>query len=159
MNFRFQKLDTSGKPLLVKGQAGDSYGSFARPRGIAVGPDGVIYVVETSFELVQMFDPKGKVLMAFGNHHGAPGFLELPAGIAVDKTCLPYFRKYVDARFEPEYLIFVASQVGKAKIGVYAFGNLKPGAEVPGNPGPPSGQTPAEKQAVAEDVPKSVPPN
>ncbi|NQT50553.1 hypothetical protein HQ576_00795, partial [bacterium] len=130
-NYRLQKLNRDGKPLLVKGEQGNSFGSFARPRGIAVGPDGVIYVVETQFELVQMFNQQGKVLMAFGNNHAAPGFLELPAGIATDTSCLPYFMKYVDPRFEPEYLIFVVSQVGRAKVGVYAFGKFKPGVPPP----------------------------
>jgi len=131
MNFRFQKLDRLGKPLASVGQEGDTVGSFARPRGITVGPDGVIYVVESVFEVVQMFNQEGKTLMAFGNFHGAPGFLELPAGIAVDKSCLPYFQDYIDPRFEAEYLVFVVSQVGRSKIGVYAAGRLKPGAAAP----------------------------
>ena len=157
MNFRFQQLDTTGKALLVKGQAGDSWGSFARPRGIAVRPDGVIFVVETIFELVQMFDQKGQVLMAFGNFTAAPGFLEVPAGIAVDTCCLPYLRKYVDPRFEPEYLVFVASQVGPSKVGVFAFGHLKPGAEVPANPEPPPGPTRPEKPPIPPITPESAP--
>jgi sugar lactone lactonase YvrE len=131
MNFRFQKLNRKGKPLLQTGEAGDRYGTFARPRGIAVGPDGVIYVVESIFEVVQMFNQEGQVLMGFGNFHAAPGFLELPAGIVVDKSALPYFSEYLDPQFEPEYLLFVTSQLGKAKIGVYAFGKLKAGAERP----------------------------
>lgn len=158
MNFRLQKLDRQGKPLLVAGKAGDAYGTFARPRGIAVGPDGTIYVVESVFEIVQMFNQEGKVLMGFGNYHGAPGFLELPAGVAVDTSCLPHFAKYVDPRFEPEYLVFVASQVGAARIGVYAFGHLRPDAQAPAltipkapsqppeTPKPPSGPDPQPGQ-------------
>lgn len=156
MNFRFQKVDRNGKPLLTMGGVGDSYGHFARPRGIGVGPDGIIYVVESVYELVQMFDQKGQVLMAFGNYHAAPGFLELPAGIAIDKSSLPFFAKYVDPRFEPDYLVFVASQVGAARIGVYAFGHLKPGAEVPVMPVPPPPSRPAE-QPTPPATPKPEP--
>jgi sugar lactone lactonase YvrE len=140
-NYRYQKLDSTGKALLAVGRHGDSYGHFGRPRGIAVGPDGVVCVVESQFELVQMFNQKGEVLMMFGKgevlmmfgkYQGAPyGFLELPAGIAVDTSCLPYFRKYVDPRFDAEYLLFVVSQLGRAKLSVYALGKLKPGVEIP----------------------------
>ena len=128
MNYRFQKIDREGKPLLAAGQAGDSYGTFARPRGIDVGSDGTIYVTDANNEVVQMFNQQGQVLMAFGNFSASPGFLELPAGVAVDKSCLPFFSRYVDPRFEAEYLIFVVSSVGKARVGVYAFGHLKPEA-------------------------------
>ena len=157
MNCRFQKLDTSGKPLLAAGEPGDSYGAFARPRGIAVGPDGVVYVVESEFEIVQMFSQEGKVLMGLGNFHARPGFLELPAGVAVDKTCLPYFQKYIDPRFEPEYLVFVVSQVGATRVGVYAFGNFKEGAELPVVPPPSAEATPPEKKPAAAAAPKSPP--
>jgi len=131
-NYRYQKLDPTGKALLAIGRHGDSYGHFGRPRGIAVGPDGVVYVVESQFQLVQMFNQKGEVLMIFGKYQGAPfGFLELPAGIAVDTSCLPYFQKYIDPRFDAKYLLFVVSQVGRAKLSVYALGALKPGVEIP----------------------------
>jgi hypothetical protein len=46
------------------------------------------------------------------------------------------FKKLVDSRFEAEYLLFVTSQVGDARLGVYAFGHLKPGAEIPPLPVP-----------------------
>lgn len=161
MNFRFQKLDpATGKALMVRGRPGDSYGSFARPRGLAIGPDGIIYVVETQFELVQMFDKEGKVLMHFGDYRKAPGALEVPAGIAADKSCLPFFQKYADPRFEAEYLVFVASQVGYTKVGVYAFGHLKPGAEVPTNPTPvpPAAKTPPPEKTPGETPPAKTPP-
>jgi DNA-binding beta-propeller fold protein YncE len=149
MNFRFQKLDRTGKSLISVGGAGDTYGKFARPRGIGVGPDDVIYVVESVYNVVQMFNQQGNVLMAFGNFTGAPGYLLLPASIAADKSCMKYFAKYVDPRFEAEYLLFVTSQVGDARLGIYAFGHLKPGAEIPPLP------VPEEKpKAAAETAPQ-----
>jgi hypothetical protein len=152
MNFRFQKLDRNGKSLMSAGGAGDSYGKFFRPRGIAIGPDGVVFTVESYFNLVQMFNQEGKVLMAFGNFQAAPGFLLLPASIAADKSCLPYFAQYVDPRFEAEYLLFVTSQVGDARLGVYAFGHLKPGVEIPAVPPPEAAPEPAP-----ETPPKPAP--
>jgi DNA-binding beta-propeller fold protein YncE len=129
-NSRFQKLDPDGKPLLVVGKMGDVYGTFGRPRGIAVGPDGIIYVGDALFHHVQMFDREGQVLMVFGSSHPASG-LKAPAAIAVDRSTLPHFSKYVDPRFEAEYLIFVTSMLGEQLVGVYAYGHLKPGVPVP----------------------------
>ncbi|MFW6108193.1 MAG: hypothetical protein ACOC8D_00115 [bacterium] len=145
MNFRFQKVNRAGKSLMAAGRAGDAYGAFARPRGIAVGPDGIIYVVESVYEVVQMFNQEGQVLMGFGHSPAAPAFLELPAGIAIDTSCMPYFQQYMDPRFEADYLVFVVSQVGKARIGVYAFGRLRPGAQMPTAPEVPQ-RTPADRQ-------------
>jgi DNA-binding beta-propeller fold protein YncE len=154
MNFRIQKIDRSGEPLMTTGRAGDSYGEFARPRGIAVGPDGVIYVVESEYEVVQMFDQEGRVLMAFGNNHAAPGFLELPAGITVDRSCLPYVEQYIDPSFEADYLVIVVSQVGRARLGIYAFGKLKPGAKMPATVMPQA----VTETAPAQDVRNMAPP-
>jgi sugar lactone lactonase YvrE len=156
MNFRFQKVSPSGTSLLVAGRAGDAYGGFARPRGIAVGPDRIIYVVESVYEVVQMFDQEGRVLMAFGHSPAAAAFLELPAGIATDTSCMPYFEEYIDPRFEADYLVFVVSQVGKARIGVYAFGRLKPGAQMPAPPKVPK-RRPADRQG-SPAPPASSPP-
>jgi sugar lactone lactonase YvrE len=160
MNFRFQKLDRTGKSLLSVGGAGDTYGKFARPRGIGVGPDEVIYVVESVYNVVQMFNQEGNVLMFFGNFQGAPGFLLLPASIAADKSCLEYFAKYVDPRFEAEYLLFVTSQVGDARLGVYALGHLKPGAEIPPLAAPEAAPEAAPKPApgpAAKPAPEAAP--
>jgi hypothetical protein len=55
----------------------------------------------------------------------------VPAGIAIDRTSLPAFQKYVDKDFRAEYLLFVANQFGPNKIGVYAFGKSKTGDYAP----------------------------
>jgi sugar lactone lactonase YvrE len=129
-NNRFQKLDANGKPVAWVGGLGDSYGTFGRPRGIAVGPDGIIYVGDALHHHVQMFDQKGRVLMVFGSSHPRSG-LRAPASLAVDRSTLPYFSKYLDPDFEADYLVFVTSMLGEQLVGVYAFGKLKPGASVP----------------------------
>lgn len=49
----------------------------------------------------------------------------MPAGVAVDTTSIEAFREFIDADFDPQYLLFVANQFGKRKIGVYAFGKSK----------------------------------
>lgn len=76
--------------------SGSGNGQFSLPRGIAVGPDGNIYVVDTGNMRIQKFDPKGKFLAVIGSGSGngdgqfAPLSADAtgtgPGGIAVDKA-------------------------------------------------------------------------
>jgi len=54
------------------------------PKGVAVGPDGNVWVVDAHFENVQAFAPDGRLLLAVGREGHAPGEFWLPAGICVD---------------------------------------------------------------------------
>lgn len=77
------------KATEIWGQAGSEPGSLQNPRGIAVAPDGSVYVVETGNNRVQHFDPAGKLLHSWGTFSGtdalkAPnGEFNEPWGIAV----------------------------------------------------------------------------
>ncbi len=74
--------------------AGSGQGQFNRPRGIAVGPDGSIYVVDSRNSRVQKFAPTGEFLLAFGSDGSGPGQLARfatsggggPNGIAIDEN-------------------------------------------------------------------------
>ena len=76
------------------GPAGNGNGQFNQPRGIALGPDGSYYVVDTSNMRIQKFDNDGKFLSALGSEGTGDGqFTGLtstphagtgPGGIAVD---------------------------------------------------------------------------
>lgn len=119
------QFSADGQYLKPIGVPGDRPGEFARPKGIAVDPQGLIYVAESQWEVVQVFSPDGQLLLFFGGAAHGPESMGMPAGLAIDASCLPYFMQYVSKDFEPEYLLFVANQFGKHKIGVYAFGNTE----------------------------------
>lgn len=126
MNFRVQVFDGDGSFIRTFGQMGDGPGDMPRPKGIAVDRDDHLYVVDAGFELVQIFDADtGRALMGFGKYGNQPGGTYLPQGVHIDYDNLSYFAEYLDAEFDPEYLVYVANQSGNDKINVYAFGKLR----------------------------------
>jgi DNA-binding beta-propeller fold protein YncE len=118
-NGRVQIFTHEGEYLSAVGKYGKNIGELVRPKGIAVDREGNLYVVDASFENVQIFDNEGKLLLFFGGSYKGPGDLWLPTKVNIDYDNLRYFEKYVDPKFELEYLIFVANQFGPDKINVY----------------------------------------
>lgn len=130
-NFRVSRFTADGKFILSFGEAGQGPGQFARPKGIAIDRAGRIYVGDAAFQNVQIFNKNGRVLMAFGQpSEGAPGALNLPAGIAIDYDNVGLFRRYADPKFALEYVILVVSQFGPNKVDVFGFGKMS-GMEYP----------------------------
>jgi WD40 repeat protein len=117
---------------LVKsfGGQGASYGLFNRPKSIAVDKDGNILVVDSSFNNIQIFNNEGEVLLAFGNameiEQGkfTPGLI-LPTSMVVDYNNLDHFKKYVDAKYNLKYLVYVVNQRGAGRLKVFGRIELK----------------------------------
>jgi DNA-binding beta-propeller fold protein YncE len=59
-------------------------GAFLSPTNVALDRQGNIYVADTANYRVQVLDPAGKFLRAFGAQGDAPGEFIRPKGIAVD---------------------------------------------------------------------------
>lgn len=107
-NHRIQKFDKDGKFLGKWGEfisLGDPASAndaarntkFFGPRGVAVGPDGNIYVTDTGNKRVQIFDANGKYLRQIDSGmspsklspnyaFSSPGELNEPVGITVDSA-------------------------------------------------------------------------
>jgi sugar lactone lactonase YvrE len=120
--FQVVKLDREGGFVRVFGRLGDSPGHFARPKGVAVDREGLVYAVDAAFNNVQVFTPSGRLATSFGGPGKDPGTLTLPAKVAIDYDNVSFFRDYVDAGFEPEYLVLVTSQFGPRRVNVFAYG-------------------------------------
>ena len=90
-NYRIEKFTLDGKFVakwgtyvnLVTGPAtGDRAGLYG-PRGIAIGPDGNLYVTDTGNGRVVVYGPDGTFRREFGTKGTAAGQLDEPVGIAV----------------------------------------------------------------------------
>jgi len=65
------------------GQNGNGSGDFAAPKGLATDQEGHLYVVDALFELVQIFNRQGQLLLAFGGRGNGVGQFMLPRGVFV----------------------------------------------------------------------------
>jgi DNA-binding beta-propeller fold protein YncE len=59
-------------------------GTFVGPTNVAVDKKGILYVADTLNCRVEIFDPEGKFVRAFGTQGDRPGEFIRPKGIAVD---------------------------------------------------------------------------
>jgi sugar lactone lactonase YvrE len=59
-------------------------GDFAKPTGVAVDPDGNLYVADMLNARIEVFDADGNFIRTFGKRGDGPGYFAMPKGVAVD---------------------------------------------------------------------------
>jgi len=69
----------------VFGRRGIFVGDMPRPKGVAVDKDGNIYVVESYYDHLLVFNAKGELLLPIGGSGSGIGQFYLPAGICTDE--------------------------------------------------------------------------
>lgn len=102
LNFRIQVFSLEGDGKQAFGQIGLNVGNMARPKGVAVGGDGRVYVVESYYDHLLVFDPKGRFLLPIGGTGKEDGQFYLPAGVWTD----PQNRVYVADMFNGRVAVF-----------------------------------------------------
>jgi DNA-binding beta-propeller fold protein YncE len=98
LHHQVQVLDKrTGRLLSTFGKPGSKEGELFHPTNIAIGPDGDLYIAETSNFRVQRFKPDGKTVRSYGEVGDTPGKFARPKGVALDRAG----RLYVsDAAFQ-----------------------------------------------------------
>lgn len=88
---RIQRFDTDGHYLdeWVMPETRDG-----KPVGLAVHPDGRIFVADTHYHRVSIFDPNGVAIGSFGREGSGDGEFLLPTDVAFDKMGFIYVSEY-----------------------------------------------------------------
>ncbi len=130
-NHRIQHFSAAGELLNVFGEmtpldpnttqplADAPAGTFTEPWGVAVGPDGSVYVSDTWNHRIQKFDADGNFIAAWGRF-GQSGVLDEmwgPRGIAVSATG----RVFVADTGNKRVIVFDEQGNGVTAIGSYGF--------------------------------------
>lgn len=85
MNSRVQILRIdSGEFLGSIGRRGLYTGNLVRPKGVATDADGNIYIIESLYDNLLIFNSKGQFLMPIGGVGHEVGKFYLPSGVTVD---------------------------------------------------------------------------
>lgn len=85
MNSRIQVLSLEGGAVRLQfGALGLFVGDLVRPKGVAVDSAGNIYVVESYYDHLLVFNRRGEFLMSIGGLGQEAGRFYLPSGVWVD---------------------------------------------------------------------------
>lgn len=85
LNHRIQVFGAGGRaPARQFGEHGLVLGNLVRPKGVAVDAEGHVYVVESYYDSLLVFSPRGEFLLPIGGTGTATGRFYLPAGVWVD---------------------------------------------------------------------------
>ncbi len=77
------RIPNEKSEFITWGREGSGNGEFKNPKGIAVAPDGSIYVADTYNHRVQVFAPDGSFITKWGREGSGEGEFNWPRGIAV----------------------------------------------------------------------------
>jgi len=83
---RIRKLSPEGRYLKHWGTHGSEPGQLARPRALALGADGLLYVADNCNHRIQVFTRQGEFVRAFGRHGSGSGELSYPYDVTFDRT-------------------------------------------------------------------------
>jgi sugar lactone lactonase YvrE len=78
-----------------------------KPTGLGIGPDGRVYVADTHYSRVLIYEPDGRMVAEFGTRGEGPGQFVLPTDVAVDAEGFIYVGEYSGndriSKFAPDH--------------------------------------------------------
>jgi sugar lactone lactonase YvrE len=97
-----QYVRTFGRPRPPKSIGDpDPVDEISLPEGVAIGPDGKVYVADAGFHTrVSVWTPTGRFVRAFADHGSGPGQLDGPKQVAVDGAGYVYVADSGNSRIE-----------------------------------------------------------
>lgn len=87
---QIQEFDPEGTFIRRWGSQGRKLGEFARPQGLLIDDEGLLWIADASNHRLQVFDVQGKteipkLVLHWGDEGSEPGKLKYPYGIEFDK--------------------------------------------------------------------------
>lgn len=119
INNRVQKFNPQGTFLTALGSQGSGDGEFQVPFGVAVTPEGEVYVADLSNHRVQVLDSQGRYLRQWGTFGRGPGEFDRPAALAIDANG----NVYVSDEFQHRVEKFDSQGRYLGEWGSYGTGN------------------------------------
>jgi len=102
LNARIQVLNANGSHIRDIGQRGLRMGDMVRPKGVAVDDEGNVYVMESYYDYMLIYDHQGRFLLPIGGTGNGIGEFFLPAGVWTDN----HNRIFVADMFNGRIMIF-----------------------------------------------------
>jgi DNA-binding beta-propeller fold protein YncE len=78
---------------------------FDKPKGVALDSFGNLYVADSGWSNVQIFNSKGQILLFFGGRGPIPGMLKNPTAVAIDRQNKIYVADYINHRVDEYELV------------------------------------------------------
>jgi len=100
VNNRITKLDADGRFVKCWGGPGTEPGRFNRPRALALGRDGLLYVADAGNHRIQVFTRDGEFVCGWGEPGSGPGQLRYPYDLAFNATGELYVVEYGNCRVQ-----------------------------------------------------------
>lgn len=98
LNARVQRLDLDSGRSITIGRRGAKIGNLTRPKGVAYDSENNIYVIESYFDHLLVYNQTGDFLLPVGGSGHGPGQFFLPSGIAVDQRDRIYISDMMNGR-------------------------------------------------------------
>jgi DNA-binding beta-propeller fold protein YncE len=103
LNSRVQVFSAEGELRERQfGRRGLYLGNLVRPKGVSVDAEGNVYVIESYYDSLLVFSPRGEFLLPIGGTGTSTGRFYLPAGVWVDAKN----RVYVADMFNGRVVLF-----------------------------------------------------
>jgi len=100
MNARVQIIDrnTDNPDTTIIGHRGTKIGNTPRPKGISTDSDGNVYVIESYYGYLLVFNAKGEFLLPISGAGRVIGGFDLPVGVTVDHLDRIYIADTINGR-------------------------------------------------------------
>ncbi len=85
LNARVQIMTPDGETVSSAGERGLYLGNLTHPKGVAADGDGNVYVTESFYDYLLIYDEKGQFLLPIGGTGSQIGQFFLPAGVWMDQ--------------------------------------------------------------------------